>query len=168
MFPIIKSNTKEVHLCCSDYNLIKEDEIGLVSLAYKELFGIGFGKGAKSQPHKRGIVKVKNHEESGLRVVYLLFRGANYLGTDKTRALVHPRTLSRLGVNRNGNTKVTISAANPLIGRFNHYWQHPDNATRVAFKIGAAGIFFGIISLFDLLLKWATKVLYEVGILVIK
>jgi hypothetical protein len=152
-------NEQKTELFETGKRVVQEFEIGLHGGAYKKLFGKGFERGHKSQPHKRGIVNVSVEQDGKQRAVYLLFRGANALSITTTEALIHPRTLSRLGIDATEQAHVTVSAAKPVVGRFLHYWQHPDNATRVAFKVGCVGVFLSLLTLVDLFMKWGHKVL---------
>jgi len=126
---------------------LEEYEVGLESHQYKLIFSDAFDKKWQSRPNKRGIVRVKSCGVQPDRCLYLAYRGANQFGVNKETALIHPRTMDRLGFKREEGGRIEVSPAWPVVGRFAHYWQHPDSATRISFKLGGLGLLIGLASL---------------------
>lgn len=130
-----------------NFDRIKEDQIGLYSAKYQELFGVSFRQGHKSKPDKRGIVKVKAVSDTSSSIVYLKFLGASALGASNDKALVHPRTMDRLGFDLENGGVIEIERTAPYWGRFLFYWSHPEDSLRAAFKLGCLGVVLGLLSL---------------------
>lgn len=126
---------------------LKRHEIALRPEQYKSLFGRRLGADDKSDPAERGVLRVR---VPGASPMFLRYRGCGKLKAGE--ALVHPWTADRLRslakhCEANDPLVVECADAGRWIGPFWHYWQHPDDAARVSFKVGIVGLVFAVLAL---------------------
>jgi len=121
-------------------------EIELRPSEYSMIFGRRFGVDQRHAPWSKGIVKVS---AAGAPPIYLRFRGTNRLTA--SQAGLDLWTAARIGF-LDGRTQldesfeIQCSDAGRWVGPLWVYWQHPDDAARVSFKVGVLGIGFALIA----------------------
>jgi hypothetical protein len=82
--------------------------------------------------HKRKIIKLKNSENG--KTVVRLIRGRSLEGFTANEIIMDPVTMRELGVKVGDN--VEVKSANLWDRKFKFYWNHPELAIRLAFKMG--------------------------------
>ncbi|MFO1480121.1 MAG: hypothetical protein U1F40_07985 [Turneriella sp.] len=116
----------------------------LINKKYKEIFGEGRNRDQDGLPWKCGVLKLSY----GPRTIYRLFAGGQHLKLDQHKVGLTQLSINALNFNHPENAGngyfLKVRKAPPVVGRFLLYWQHPDNAVRVAFK---AAIWLTIVSI---------------------
>jgi hypothetical protein len=127
---------------------VDESEIGLYSKNHEEIGGESLSD-LRYDPRKRLVLRVESKNACGdTAVVYRKFRGTS---VDKSSALLGVMTFSALRSVHGSSLldfNVCVRPMPLLRGRLLFYWNHPDDAARVSFKLGMVGLLLGLASLF--------------------
>jgi len=121
-------------------------EIALRPDQYFQIFQRRHGKNDKNAPWHKGIVKVC---VSKSRPMCLRVCGSSRLKSGQ--AALNTWTADRLqllaGKERTDEALVIqCKPARHWVGPFWHFWEHPDDAARVSFKLGVLGLGFALIA----------------------
>ena len=132
-----KSNSNEFVILSHERDLDTESKALFHPGRYQDIFG----KTKKSSNQRRqrlSVVRIKY----GKRVIYRSFQARSITGLDKNSIGLSPNACQELGIEPNGE-KVTVRKG--CLGGY--FWEHPNSATRVSFRIGSLSLLVGLISL---------------------
>jgi hypothetical protein len=146
---------------------LREHEVLVQSSLHEQLTGRLFTRDCCAQPWKRAIVRVR----VGRAVEYLRMRSAPVTGLVQSIAVVHSQTRMRLvaGLGSAGARSPEATSSRiestmgecdvpfPPLARALHYWRHPEDQARIAFKLGLIGVVLGVIALpsaLECVLSW--------------
>lgn len=142
------SQLKQVDSRFQDIEPIRSDEICLHPTTYPNLFKRTF-KSAGYRPWKRGIVLVRLNSNEGKdqgQRVYRRFRGVTSIDADE--GVVSFSTLRELHTERIVfNADLKVIGMSPIKGRLLFYLFHPDDSSRVGFKLGLLSVTLGLVGL---------------------
>ena len=114
------------------------------SKEYEQIFGKT--KKSSSQKHQRlSIVKITH----GKRVIYRSFQARGVVGLDGNYIGLSPNAWYELGLDEKVKDGQLVSVTKGWW--FYYFWEHPNSATRMSFRIGIIAIFIGFVSLFPML-----------------
>lgn len=119
-----------------------EDKIILNNVEYGILFSKRLKDTAKTF-HGRGIIGIKTAESTH----YKLFYGGNLISKNKIG--LSPRSYNRILSEKNFDGNILLSGHPDYSPKafFGLYWNHPIDATRIAFKLGLISLVLGVISI---------------------
>ena len=106
---------------------------------YKDFFGKN-RKSDKDDNKKLAIVKISANGKS----IYRSYRSCTTEGFNKDSVALSPESI-RLLTDKNGENPKTVTISKGC--RLPFYYNHPDNAIRLSFKLGAISIIMGIVSI---------------------
>ena len=131
---------------------IQRDEVGLSTRSYIMLFGNLLKNGSRRSA-ARGVLKIQRKE--GGPVIYRRYRGLSKLHNDEVLldnlsiAEMHPK-----GESFSESVNLSIRAAG-CFGRTTMYWHHPEDAPRVAYRIGVIAIAITVFGVIVSVLTWS-------------
>lgn len=131
------SNSKQFVILCHDRDLDTESKALFCSDSYRVIFG-QTKKRSNQQRQRLSVVKIK----CGKRKIYRSFQARSITSLNKDSIGLSPNACQELGIEPNGE-KVSVRKG----CSWGYFWNHPNSATRVSFRIGLPSLFVGLISL---------------------
>jgi hypothetical protein len=132
-----KANPNPFVILCHDRDLDTESKALFCPGSYKVIFGQT--KMSSNQKRQRlSVVKIK----CGKRVIYRSFQARSIIGLNEDCIGLSPNACQELGIEPNGEKAVVRKGC-----IWGYFWNHPNSATRVSFRIGLPSLLVGLISL---------------------
>jgi hypothetical protein len=124
---------------CNDQDLESEAKALFHPSAYKDIFGRS-KKSSLQEKQRLSVVKIKY----GRRIIHRSFQARSIKGLDSNNVGLSPSACMELGVELDSVPEKVVVCKGC---RFVFFWNHPNSATRVSFRIGLLSIFIGLICL---------------------
>ena len=131
------SNSNQYVIQCHDRDLDTESKALFWSDSYKVIFG-QTKKSSNQKRQRLSVVKIKY----GKRKIYRSFQSRSITGLNKDCIGLSPNACQELGIEPNGEKVVVRKGC-----IWGYFWNHPNSATRVSFRIGLPSLLVGLISL---------------------
>lgn len=123
---------------------------------YEVLRGHTIAAESDGLPWERGIVVIERLGGKSRHRVRRLFHGASSAGIKKDSIGLDATAMYALRISPGDVVHIRLSMArNPLsaaLDRMLFAWDHPEHATRIAFKLGMLGVALGVLGILDPLL----------------
>lgn len=132
-----KSNSNQFVILCHDRDLDTESKALFCSRSYQDIFG-QTKKNSKQKRQRLSVIRI----QYGKRKIYRSFQTRGITGLNEDCIGLSPNACQELGIEPNGE-KVSVRKG----CSWGYFWNHPNSATRVSFRIGLPSLFVGLISL---------------------
>jgi len=120
------------------------DKVVLQNGMYAKLFGNTLAEQTLGQPWKRGVVRIRVVDTNGARMIRRVFHGSGSLSVTQDQIGLDVVACAQLGIAWGDTVAIELRGGDgPLqrvVDRFLHYWNHPTDAVRAAFKLGAVSL----------------------------
>ena len=144
---ILPTNRQEVNYIDGDKMFLKDittiseadGDAVFQSNVYSEIFGFT-RKRSNTDKKRLSIVKISANGES----IHRAFKSEAVDGIKKDMVGLSPNSI-RLLSDKNGKNPTEVEVE--MGGMFPFYWEHPDKAIRISFKLGLCSLVLGLISI---------------------
>ncbi|MBR4838642.1 MAG: hypothetical protein IK004_09510 [Bacteroidales bacterium] len=142
------SYIKDDKMFLKDISTISEADGDAVfqSSTYSEIFGFT-RKRSKIGKKRLSIVKISANGES----IHRAFKSEAVNGIKKDMVGLSPSSI-RLLSDRDGKNPTVVEVE--IGGMFPFYWEHPDKAIRISFKLGLLSLLLGVLSFAISIITW--------------
>lgn len=142
-----------------DWSLSAEflaDKVVLQNGLYAKLFGNTLAEQSHGRPWKRGVVRIRVVDNNGARTIRRVFHGSGSLSVTQDHVGLDVGACAQLGIAWGSTVAIELRGGDgPLqrvVDRFLHYWNHPTDAVRAAFKLGAVSLAISLMNVAQWLL----------------